>query len=72
MVRIFKRLNGTINAEILPFETSRIVGSQVVSIAQLTNKYTKNYLVYEISINTLEVKFIRLYNYLINDNLNFL
>lgn len=32
MVRIFKQLNGTINAEILPFETSRIRGSQVVLI----------------------------------------
>ncbi|CAK5089369.1 unnamed protein product [Meloidogyne enterolobii] len=36
MVRIFKRLNGTINAEILPFETSRIVGSQVFMKSPLT------------------------------------
>uniref|UniRef100_A0A915MXA4 Uncharacterized protein n=1 Tax=Meloidogyne javanica TaxID=6303 RepID=A0A915MXA4_MELJA len=36
MVRIFKRLNGTINAEILPFEASRIVGSQVFMKSPLT------------------------------------
>lgn len=36
MVRIFKKLNGTLNAEILPFETSRIKGSQVFMQSPLT------------------------------------